>query len=139
MGTAISFTDPTISAALADSLDFLWIDTEHAMMSMEAVRGHVLAGQAHNTPVLVRVPGSGMQWIKPALDSGADGIIVPQIYSAQEAREVVRDCRYPPLGAARLWPTRALQFWAHQPNRGDESGQQRGVCLGADRDGGGAG
>ncbi len=115
MGTAISFTDPTISAALADSLDFLWIDTEHAMMSMEAVRGHVLAGQAHNTPVLVRVPGSGMQWIKPALDSGADGIIVPQIYSAEEAREVVRDCRYPPLGRRGFGPRVPSNFGRISP------------------------
>ncbi len=104
IGTAITFTDPTVSAALADSLDFLWIDTEHAMMSMEAVRGHVLAGQAHNTPVLVRVPGSGMQWLKPVLDSGADGVIVPQVYSAAEAREVVRDCRYPPMGRRGFGP-----------------------------------
>ena len=115
MGTAISFTDPMVSAALADSLDLLWIDTEHAMMSMEAVRGHVLAGQAHNTPVLVRVPGSGMQWIKPALDSGADGIIVPQVYSAAEAREAVRDCHYPPLGRRGFGPRVPSNFGRISP------------------------
>lgn len=117
IGTAITFTDPTVSAALAESLDFLWIDTEHAMMSMEAVRGHILAGQAHNTPVLVRVPGSGMQWLKPALDSGADGVIVPQIYSAEEARGVVADCRYPPLGRRGFGPRVPSNFARIPPSQ----------------------
>jgi 2-keto-3-deoxy-L-rhamnonate aldolase RhmA len=50
------------------------------------------------------VPGSATAFIKPILDAGADGIIVPQIRSAQEVRQVVRDCRYPPLGQRGYGP-----------------------------------
>lgn len=110
IGPAITFTDPMVSAALADSADFLWIDCEHSQMSMEAVRGHFLAARAKSVPALVRVPGSGMRFIKPMLDSGADGVIVPQIYSAAEARQVVSDCRYPPLGTRGFGPRVPTNF-----------------------------
>lgn len=104
IGPAITFSDPMVSLALADSADYLWIDCEHAAMSIETVRGHILSAQVKGVPALVRVPGSGMREIKPMLDNGADGIIVPQIYSAAEARQVASDCRYPPMGTRGFGP-----------------------------------
>jgi 2-keto-3-deoxy-L-rhamnonate aldolase RhmA len=103
-GPAISFSDPLVSAALGETADFLWIDGEHAAMSMEAVHGHILAARSTGIPALVRVPGSGMRFIKPVLDAGADGVIVPQIYGAAEARQVATDSRYPPLGTRGFGP-----------------------------------
>lgn len=98
IGTAVSMADPLISEALADSVDFLWIDLEHSNMSPEVLQGHLLAARGKNCPALVRVPGSEVPFIKPVLDAGAEGIIVPQVRSADEVRRVVDTCRYPPLG-----------------------------------------
>ena len=36
-------------------------------------------------------------WIKRVLDSGAEGIILPRAYSAQEVAQFVSAYRYPPL------------------------------------------
>ncbi len=36
-------------------------------------------------------------FIKSVLDAGADGIIVPQVRTVREVRQIVCDCRYPPL------------------------------------------
>jgi len=104
IGPSITFADPTVSDALGDSVDFLWIDLEHSAMSPAALQGHFLAARNHQIPALVRVPGSDTPFIKPVLDSGADGIIVPQVRSAAEVQHVVDDCRYPPFGRRGYGP-----------------------------------
>ncbi len=104
IGASITLTDPHTTDALGDSVDFFWIDMEHSTMTLEALSGHLLAAKARNRPALVRVPGSATPFIKPVLDAGADGIIVPQIRSAAEVQDVVNSCRYPPLGERGYGP-----------------------------------
>ncbi len=104
LGAAISFTDPLVIDALAGSVGFVWIDMEHSGMTTETVARHLLACRSKTVPALVRVVGSGATFIKPLLDAGAEGIIVPQVRSAAEVRDVVNDCRYPPLGRRGFGP-----------------------------------
>src|SRR5215207_3319783 len=104
LGASITFSDALVSDALGDSVDFFWIDLEHSAMSPEGLQGHFLAARNRQVPALVRVPGSGTPFIKPILDSGADGIIVPQVRSAEEVQRIVNDCRYPPLGQRGYGP-----------------------------------
>ena len=81
--------------------DWLLVDMEHtpvdlstASMILAAV-ADVSGGKC--TP-LARVPQGTMPLIKQALDGGAQGIIVPMINTAEDAANVVRYARYPPLG-----------------------------------------
>ncbi len=104
IGASITLTDPHATDALGDSVDFFWIDMEHSTMSLEALSGHLLAAKGRKRPALVRVPGSSTPFIKPVLDGGADGIIVPQVRSAAEVQDVVDSCRYPPLGKRGFGP-----------------------------------
>ncbi|MDO8685975.1 MAG: aldolase/citrate lyase family protein [Clostridiales bacterium] len=104
LGISVGFTDPFVSYALADSVDFLWLELEHCVMNPETVMGHFLAAYSKGVPVFVRVPDSSTSIIKPLLDSGAGGIIVPQVRSAEEVRKVVNDCRYAPLGQRGFGP-----------------------------------
>jgi 4-hydroxy-2-oxoheptanedioate aldolase len=104
LGAAISFTDPLVIEALADSVDFFWIDLEHGAMGFDALNAHLLATRAKTKPGIVRVAGSATALIKPVLDAGAEGIIVPQVTSAQEVRGIVADCRYPPMGRRGFGP-----------------------------------
>ena len=103
-GPGIYLTDPQSSEALADSFDFLWLDMEHSPMSMEALRGHLLVARSKQKPAFVRVGGSDTAFIKPVLDAGASGIVVPQIRSVDEVKGVVADCRYPPVGRRGFGP-----------------------------------
>jgi 4-hydroxy-2-oxoheptanedioate aldolase len=104
LGVGISFSDPLVSEALCDSVDFLWIDLEHSPMSPEVLNGHLLATRGKRTPALVRVGAAFTPQIKGVLDSGAEGIIVPQVRSVAEARQAVNDCRYPPMGLRGYGP-----------------------------------
>ena len=104
LGAAVTLTDPLVSDALAGSVDFLWIDLEHAAMSPEALCGHLLAARGRGVPALVRVAAGATPFVKPVLDAGAAGIIVPQVRSAEEVRQAVGDCRYPPLGRRGYGP-----------------------------------
>jgi 2-keto-3-deoxy-L-rhamnonate aldolase RhmA len=104
IGPSVSFSDPAVSDALGDSVDFIWIELEHSGMSPEAVSAHLLACRARNKPGLVRLPGGGAARVKPVLDSGADGIILPQVYTVDEVRQLVDDCRYPPIGHRGFGP-----------------------------------
>lgn len=79
--------------------DGLVIDQEHSPNGPEStlaqMRSIAAAGPA---TILVRVPDGEARTIKLALDSGAQGIVVPTVESADEARAIVAACRYPPHG-----------------------------------------
>ncbi len=59
---------------------------------------------------LVRVPWNDAVMIKRALDLGWDGVIVPQVNTAEEARRAVAACRYAPLGNRGFGPIRAGNY-----------------------------
>jgi 2-keto-3-deoxy-L-rhamnonate aldolase RhmA len=104
VGAAVTLADPLVSDALAGSVDFLWIDLEHAAISPEALSGHLLAARGRGVPALVRVAAGATPFVKPVLDAGAPAIIVPQVRTAEEVRQAVADCRYPPLGCRGYGP-----------------------------------
>jgi len=104
LGAAVTFSDPLVTEALCDAVDFIWIDQEHSPLSPEAVQAHLLAARSRNTPALVRVTAGETAFIKPVLDAGADGIIVPQVKTVAEVERAVADCRYPPQGRRGYGP-----------------------------------
>ncbi|PSP34242.1 2-dehydro-3-deoxyglucarate aldolase [Halobacteriales archaeon QH_10_67_22] len=82
------------------AVDWVGIDTEHAPNSPEHVETSISAVETEATP-LVRLPSVEAAVIggtKRALDSGAQGVIVPGIETASEAKRVVRTAQFPPAG-----------------------------------------
>jgi 2-keto-3-deoxy-L-rhamnonate aldolase RhmA len=110
LGTVISLTDPTVTEALSPLFDFLWIDMEHSVLSLEAVQAHVMATRATGTASLVRVPWNDPVLIKPVLDLGAAGVIVPMVRTADDVRRAVAACLYPPEGIRGFGPRRPSQY-----------------------------
>ena len=110
IGTGISFSDPTITEALCGLLDFVWIDMEHAPLSIETVQAHVMATKGSGTTPLVRVSWNDPVIIKPVLDIGAAGVIIPLIRTADDARRAVAACRYPPEGIRGYGPRRPSHY-----------------------------
>ena len=78
--------------------DFLVIDGEHAVNDLPTIRDQLVALEASPSDVIVRVPW-GEPWVlKQMLDAGAQSVLVPMVESGDQAREMVRACRYPPAG-----------------------------------------
>jgi 2-dehydro-3-deoxyglucarate aldolase/4-hydroxy-2-oxoheptanedioate aldolase len=110
LGTVISLSDPTITEALCPLFDFLWIDMEHSVLSLEAVQAHVMATKGSGTAPLVRVPWNDPVLIKPVLDLGAAGVIVPMVRTAEDVRRAVAACLYPPEGIRGFGPRRPSNY-----------------------------
>jgi 2-keto-3-deoxy-L-rhamnonate aldolase RhmA len=95
-----------IEIAAYGGFDFAVIDAEHGPISLGDIVHMVRAAQAARLPVMVRVPVVTKDFILRSLDAGADGILVPQVETEQEAAAAVAEAHYPPLG------TRGAAYYA---------------------------
>lgn len=86
--------------------DYLWIEAEHAPMDFVHVQSLIQA-VGGRCPCLVRIPDKQEVFVKKALDTGCEGIVVPQIRSAEEARQIVDWSLYPPAGQRSVGVSRA--------------------------------
>lgn len=74
--------------------DFVVFDQEHAPLGHAALDVMILAARASNVTPIVRVGDPGEANILSALDSGALGVLVPHVSTAEKAREIAAACRY---------------------------------------------
>ena len=78
--------------------DFAFIDMEHATHTLEgAAEMSVACHDAGVTP-LVRVPGYEHYLATRILDAGGMGIVFPHVDTPEQARELMGNCKYPPMG-----------------------------------------
>ncbi|WP_235885950.1 HpcH/HpaI aldolase family protein [Paenibacillus cymbidii] len=88
-------------AALA-GFDSLWTDMEHVPNDWSAIEKQALAAKAHQVDLVVRVArGSYSDLIRP-LEMDAAAIMVPHVMSLEDARAVVRQTKFYPLGLRAL-------------------------------------
>ena len=92
----------SVQAIAAAGADFLVIDQEHGAVGPESLHAMIAATAGTRCAPLVRVPRRDEAWVKPALDLGAEGIVFPQVRTAEDATECVSLLRYPP-GGRRGW------------------------------------
>lgn len=78
--------------------DFLLIDHEHGQATIPQAIDQLRAMKGTDTASLMRVPWNDLAYIKRALDAGVEGIMVPMIENAEQARAAVGACLYPPRG-----------------------------------------
>ena len=100
VGGWVSIGHPAVAEITAAAgYDFVTIDTEHAANSIETVENLVRAVDAAGDAVpIVRPPAADPVAIKRVLDTGAGGLMVPRVDSAETANGVVEATRYPPTG-----------------------------------------
>src|SRR5580693_1048831 len=113
MGLFLNSHSPTVAEQLAHSgYDWLLVDTQHGPMGnleLSAMLAGISNGGAKS---LVRVAGyHDRGGIQQALDPGSDGVLVPYINTADEARQAVSCARYPTAG------TRSVYFPQRSTNK----------------------
>ena len=111
LGTWVTLLDPVAAELLAGSgFDFLIVDGEHGPLDTAHLVATVIATRAAGVPVLARVGANEPVRIMHALDSGASGVVVPQIRTVADAERAVAWCRYPPVGLRGIAPRRASEY-----------------------------
>lgn len=88
-----------VEAAGQAGLDFIILDTEHGPANLETLHNHVRAANLTSMATIIRVKGVDAHAIGSALDTGASGVQVPNISTADEAREAVKAARFYPFGS----------------------------------------
>ncbi|MBI4028187.1 MAG: hypothetical protein HY360_24595 [Verrucomicrobia bacterium] len=111
LGLWITLESPTITEIAGRlGVDWVVIDAEHGHMDLKNVMEHVRVANLMRTPCLVRVQEIQVGLIKRVLDIGADGILVPQVRTADEVAHAVRCAKYPPEGIRGIGAERSTRW-----------------------------
>src|SRR6202034_2862915 len=91
IGLFLNSHSPTVAEQLAHSgYDWLLVDTQHGPMGFETLSAMLAGIAGGGAKSLVRVAGyHDRAGIQQTLDLGADGVLVPYINTAEEARQAV--------------------------------------------------
>lgn len=119
--------------------DFVLIDHEHGPGDLMGVIGQtqaLRAGAPESGPdggpaVFLRVPWNDPVYIKRALDTGVEGIMVPYVETAEAARAAVAACKYPPAGnrGCAIGAIRATGFGSERKPYWDRINDEVAVIL----------
>jgi 2-dehydro-3-deoxyglucarate aldolase len=111
LGSWITLNHPSIAEILADSgFDWLCVDMEHSVTDYFEAQQLIATIQSRGLKAFVRVGENNTRIIKRVLDAGADGIIVPMVNSAADARKAVDAVKYPPEGKRGVGLSRAQKY-----------------------------
>jgi 2-keto-3-deoxy-L-rhamnonate aldolase RhmA len=95
--------------------DHVLIDAEHGHISVQDCENLVRAAHAVNITPIVRVPTNAPHEILRYLDTGAQGVMVPQVNTRDDAERAAAAARYHPKGARGLAGTRAATYGMREP------------------------
>lgn len=91
--------------------DFVVIDTEHAPHTFASTYRAIVAAQGMGMRALVRLPDQSGTDVQRILDSGADGVLVPRVRNAEEARQVIDGMTFSPAGSRGMGITSRAGNW----------------------------
>jgi 2-keto-3-deoxy-L-rhamnonate aldolase RhmA len=95
----VEFATPGIGHILKSAgCDFVLFDLEHSGFGLETVKSAIRYFEAAQLPVIVRVPSREYHHIARAMDMGAEGLMLPMVGTADEARHIIHSMKYTPDG-----------------------------------------
>jgi 4-hydroxy-2-oxoheptanedioate aldolase len=116
LGSWLTLPDALATEAMAQlGWDWLLIDMEHSPAALHQAAAMLTACRTTDAVAIVRPAWNESSQIQRALDLGARGIVVPVVNDAGDARRVVTDARFPPLGERSRGGVRANLAWHTDP------------------------
>ncbi|MGE4352491.1 MAG: HpcH/HpaI aldolase/citrate lyase family protein [Oscillospiraceae bacterium] len=99
-GTMINIVDHPDIVKIFKScgFDYFIVDCEHGCMSYDKVSALVGLAKEMDIAALVRIPKADRESILRYMEMGADGLMLPNTDTADQARELVRYAKYAPIG-----------------------------------------
>ncbi|MBN9428234.1 MAG: hypothetical protein J0H09_17160 [Burkholderiales bacterium] len=101
----------TLEMLALAGFDFIVIDMEHAPHTFDSAYRCIVGAQGFGMSALVRLPDANGADVQRILDSGADGVLIPRVRSADEARRAVDGMLFTPLGWRGLGITSRAGHW----------------------------
>lgn len=101
LGTSVfEFDSPGIGYLLKESgAEYAFIDMEHSGFGIEALKRMMRYFEAAELFAFVRPPSKEVHHIDRVLDIGANGLMLPMVSSADEARQICNAMKYAPVGS----------------------------------------
>ena len=99
-GSWVSMCNP-LGAEIMGMVGFDWllVDMEHGAGDYQTLLSQLQAiGAAGDTTPIVRVEWNDPVVVKRVLDIGAEGVMVPGIKTAEDAKKAIGSIKYPPDG-----------------------------------------
>jgi len=107
----VSFAHPSITETFARAgFDFMAIDMEHSTITLPEAQRIIAASQAEGVPCLPRPVSHSNDYIKPLIESGADGMLIQMVNTADQVKSLVNDIKYPPVGKRSYGVNRAQAY-----------------------------
>lgn len=97
-GTVLTMPGTAAAELVAEPLDVVWIDLEHAALGPAEAQEMIIGAQAGGAAALIRLPAAADGLITMMLDAGADGLVIASVDGAEAAARAVAATRYPPEG-----------------------------------------
>src|SRR5689334_2644261 len=95
----VEFATPGIGHILKSAgCDFVLLDMEHSGFGFETVKSVLRYLEAADLPAIVRSPSKEYHHIARACDMGAEGVMLPMVSGAKEARHILDCMKYTPDG-----------------------------------------
>jgi len=110
-GCFVRYPDATLVEVLGYwGWDFILFDAEHGTLEPRLCEHMVRAAELRGVTPMVRVTTNQAPIVLRFMDTGAQGLHVPWVNSAEEAEQVVRSVKYQPRGIRGLAGVRAADF-----------------------------
>lgn len=87
-------------------MDYVIVDTEHGPFDVESTAEYVRSARLRNISPFARVKDATRPSILKMLDIGVEGLIIPNIHTVQEVRDIVEYGKFFPVGRRGVAPTR---------------------------------
>lgn len=110
-GGWISYAHPSITETIARAgFDMIFIDMEHSTITLEQGQRIIAASQSEEVPCIPRPVSHSNDYIKPLLDSGADGMLIQMVESPDQVDGLIKLLKYPPIGSRTYGVNRAQAY-----------------------------
>ncbi len=111
IGSWITLAHPAIAEIMARSgFDWLAVDMEHSVITIREAEELIRVINLSGVFPLVRLTSNHPDQIKRVMDAGANGVIVPMVNSAVDAKRAVEAVKYPPFGKRGVGLARAQGY-----------------------------
>ncbi len=119
LGFGVMWPSPGLIERVGVDWDWFWIDGQHGQYGYSEILNCVRATNLVDTPSVVRVPGHDAGVIGKVLDTACEGIMVPLVDNADQARQIVQAVKFSPMGYRSFGGRRPIDLYTRSYSHQD--------------------